>query len=69
MFVLVVCGGPNDGERIDRDGWVSHGAVPPAKFDDLSEAMEAVEHIKSNGFLARGDFGPGVTDLAIDELV
>lgn len=65
MFVIVVCGGPNDGERVDRNGWISYGAVPPLKFDDLADAQEWIE--TRDAAVNRGDFGHGAR-LAIDEI-
>jgi hypothetical protein len=65
MFVIVICGGPNDGDRISTDGWASGGAVPPYKFDDYADAQEFIE--SKQAALVRGDFGAGAT-LAIDEI-
>lgn len=64
MFVVVVCGGPYDGEKIDIDGWCSFGATPVYKFDDYSDAQEFI--MSRQARLRNGDYGKGAT-LWIDE--
>ena len=65
MFVVVVCGGPLDGERIDTDGWVSFGATPTYKFESIADAQEFIESRQAR--VACGEFGHGAT-LVIDEI-
>jgi len=65
MFVVVVCGGPNDGERIGKDGWPTFRVDPPYLFDDYSDAQEFIMGRQAR--LADGDYGVGAT-LGIDEM-
>jgi hypothetical protein len=65
MFVVVICGGPDDGEKIGLSGWPTYGVEPPYKFENYSDAQEFIE-----GRTARvndGDYGKGAT-LNIDEI-
>lgn len=65
MFVIVECGGPNDGERIGKDGWPTFGTESPYLFNDYADAQD---YIMSHDWrVNRGDFGVGAS-LSIDEI-
>jgi len=65
MFVVVICGGCWDGERIGKDGWPVFDIEPPYMFDDYADAQDWIMGRQAR--LADGDYGVGAT-LGIDEM-
>jgi hypothetical protein len=65
MFVVVVCGGPYDGEKVGKDGWVAFYPDPVYRFSDYADAQEFIESRSAR--VDDGDYGVGAK-LAIDEI-
>lgn len=65
MFVVVVCGGPWDGEQIGTDGWPTFNASPSYRFSDISDAQDFITGRSAR--VADGDYGIGAY-LGIDEI-
>jgi len=65
MFVVIVCGGHDDGESISVSGQVEYGASPAYKFDTYADAQEFIE--SRQPAVNRGEFGVGAS-LGIDEI-
>jgi hypothetical protein len=65
MFVVIVCGGPYDGDYIGKDGWIAFHPDAPYKFQDLADAQEFIDSRLAR--VADGDYGVGA-HLGIDEI-
>lgn len=65
MFVVTVCGGQHDGERIGKDGWIAFYPDPPYGFDNYADAQEFI--LGRQARVADGDYGVGAA-LGIDEM-
>ncbi len=67
-YILVVCGGRCNGERLDAYGQVSYGSGSLMTFGTYADAAEYAASALAACKLSQGEFGTGAVSLSVDEV-